>query len=123
MIIDMIKDQYNGMVRLQEPADCDGLDLPEELKKLLKQSNGIQETMFIPSKNEEIVVGWIVYPLDEIIRETQYYKEEYGIDGVVFSGDGAGDPLYISDGKIYEFYPIDNESTLKADSLEAFFRS
>ena len=51
------------------------------------------------------------------------FIEEYGINGVVFSGDGAGNPFYISDGKIYEFDPIDNESTHKADSLEEFYKS
>ncbi len=89
---------------------------------LLRQSNGIQETMFHPQNGEEIVIGWIVYSLDEIIRETQYYKEEYGINGVVFSGDGAGNPFYISDGKIFEYDPIDNESILKANSLEEFYK-
>jgi len=123
MLIDVIRDSYNGMIRLQPPADCIEYSLPEELKTLLSQSDGIQDTMILPQNGEEIVVGWIVYSLDEIKRETQYYKEEYGINGIVFSGDGAGNPFYISDGKIYEFDPIDNESILKADSLEEFFTS
>ena len=122
MIIDVIKKSYNGMIKLQEPVDCDDYELPEELKMLLEQSNGIQETMIHPKNGEEIVIGWIVYSLEEIQRETQYYKEEYGINGIVFSGDGAGNPFYISDGKIYEFDPIDNESILKADSLEEFYK-
>ncbi len=122
MIIDVIKDFYDGMIKLQEPADCNNYDLPEELKKLLIQTNGIQEIMIHPQTGEEIVIGWIVYSLDEINRETQFYREEYGINGVVFSGDGAGNPYYISDGKIFEFDPIDNESILKADSLEEFYK-
>ena len=122
MIIDAIKDFYDGMIKLQEPADCNNYDLPEELKKLLIQTNGIQEIMIHPQTGEEIVIGWIVYSLDEINRETQFYREEYGINGVVFSGDGAGNPYYISDGKIFEFDPIDNESILKADSLEEFYK-
>ena len=122
MIIDVIKGFYDGMIKLQEPADCNNFDLPEELKKLLIQTNGIQEIMIHPQTGEEIVIGWIVYSLDEINRETQFYREEYGINGVVFSGDGAGNPYYISDGKIFEFDPIDNESILKADSLEEFYK-
>ena len=117
-----LMDFYNGMIKMQEPVDCDSYDLPEEIKALLSQTNGIQETMILPKTGEEIVIGWIVYSLDEILRETQYYREEYGINGVVFSGDGAGNPFYISDGKIYEFDPIDNESELKADSLEEFYK-
>ena len=122
MIIDVIKDFYDGMIKLQEPVDCDSFDLPKELKALLSQTNGIQETMIHPKTGEEMVIGWIVYSLDEIKKETQFYQEEYGINGVVFSGDGAGNPYYISDGKIYEFDPIDNESILKADSLEEFYK-
>ena len=122
MIIDVIADFYDGMIKLQEPADCNNYDLPEELKKLLIQTNGIQEIMIHPQTGEEIVIGWIVYSLDEINRETQFYREEYGINGVVFSGDGAGNPYYISDGKIFEFDLIDNESILKADSLEEFYK-
>ena len=92
MIIDAIKDFYDGMIKLQEPVDCDSYDLPEELKALLSQTNGIQETMVHPKTGEEMVIGWIVYSLDEIKKETQFYQEEYGINGVVFSGDGAGNP-------------------------------
>ena len=32
MIIDVIKDFYNGMIKMQEPVDCDSYDLPEEMK-------------------------------------------------------------------------------------------
>lgn len=122
MIIDDIRALYNGMIELQDPVVCDDCDLPEELKSLLKQSNGIQETMIHPKTGEEMVIGWIIYSLDEIVKETKYYKDEYGIDGVVFSGDGAGNPFYLLDGKVYEFDPIDNESELKADSLEEFYK-
>ena len=118
MIIDDIRALYNGMIKLQDPVVCDDCDLPEELKSLLKQSNGIQETMIHPKTGEEMVIGWIIYSLDEIVKETKYYKDEYGIDGVVFSGDGAGNPFYLLDGKVYEFDPIDNESELKADSVQ-----
>ena len=122
MIIDDIRALYNGMIKLQNPVVCDDCDLPEELKSLLKQSNGIQETMIHPKTGEEMVIGWIIYSLDEIVKETKYYKDEYGIDGVFFSGDGAGNPFYLLDGKVYEFDPIDNESELKADSLEEFYK-
>ena len=52
-----------------------------------------------------------------------YYQNEYGLSGVVFSDDGAGNPFYLFDGKVYEYDPIDNESELIADSLEEFFRN
>ena len=66
-------------------------------------------------------IGWIVYSYDEIIYATNYYKKEYGLSGTVFSDDGVGNPYYIFDDKIYEYDPIDNESYLKAESLDDFF--
>ncbi len=69
-----------------------------------------------------MVIGWIVYSYDEIISSTRFYKEEYGLSGVVFYDDGAGNPYYLSEGKVYEFNPIDNENNLKADSLEEFYK-
>ena len=122
MLIDVIKEFYNGMIKLQEPIDCNSYDLPEELRLLLSKSNGIKETMIHPKTGKEMAIGWIVYSYDEIIRSTGYYKEEYGLSGVVFSDDGAGNPYYLSEGKVYEFDPIDIESSLKADSLEAFYK-
>ena len=57
-----------------------------------------------------------------IQKETAFFKEEYGIDGIVFSDDGAGNPYYIHDDKIFQFNPIDNESELIAGSLEEFYK-
>ena len=60
----------------------------------------------------------------KFVKSTSYseLKEEYGLDGTVFSDDGAGNPYYILNDKIYQFDPIDNESELKASSLEEFYR-
>lgn len=79
------------------------------------------EVMAIPQKKELIDIGWIIYPYDEMHKETEYYKNEYGINGVVFSGDGAGNPYYLMEGKVYELNSIDNESELKAESFVEFF--
>lgn len=96
-------------------------DFPKTLIDILAISNGIMETMEHPQTGEKIDIGWILYSYEEICRATSFYNQEYGLSGVVFSSDGAGNPYYISEGEIYEFNPIDNESTLKADSLKAFF--
>ena len=121
MILDLIKEKYMGNIKLQEPLDVIDAALPESLNMLLKHTNGIKETMILPKTSELIEIGWIIYAYDEICRLTDYYRNEYGLSGIVFSGDGAGNPFYLSDGKVYEFDPIDNESELKADSLEEFF--
>jgi hypothetical protein len=120
-IIELIDRKYDGNIRLQEPFDCYDDSLPEVLIDILRQSNGINETMIHPKTDEIMEIGWIIYPYDEIRKWSSYYHEEYGLSGVVFSDDGAGNPFYLSDGKVYEFDPIDNESELIADSLADFF--
>ena len=100
--------------------ECD-VDLPEQLKSILTNANGIKETMDHPQTGEMMDIAWIIYSYEEIKKWSSYYHDEYGISGVVFSDDGAGNPFYLEDGAVYEFDPIDGESTLKADSFEAFF--
>ena len=98
------------------------MSVPEVLKSILAKSDGILETMTVPKTGERITIGWIIYSYEMIQKETAYYNEEYGIEGTVFSDDGAGNPYYILDDKIYQFNPIDNESELVADSLEEFYK-
>ena len=122
MIIDSIKSKYNGRIRLMPPIDINNIEFPKALIEILAISNGIMETMDHPKTGEKIDIGWIIYSYEEICKATSFYNQEYGFSGIVFSTDGAGNPYYIDEGKIYEFDPIDNESTVKADSLEAFFK-
>ena len=121
-IIDLINEKYKNNISLQEPFNCDDDTLPETLTEILSHSNGIKETMIRPKTGEMMDIGWIIYSYDEIKKWSSYYRDEYGLSGVVFSDDGAGNPFYYSDGKIYEYDPIDNESELSADSLEEFFQ-
>ena len=122
MILDLIKESYGDNIELQTPLDIIDSNLPDSLVELLQISNGIMETMTHPKTGEKMEIGWIVYSYDEIISSTGFYKEEYSLPGIVFSDDGAGNPFYISEGKVYEFDPIDNESIIRADSLEDFFK-
>ena len=121
-IIEQIKKKYDGRIKLNDPVTINNTDIPEEIRDILAISDGILETMIIPKTGEEITISWIVYSYSEIQKATEYYKNEYGIEGTVFSDNGAGDPYYINDGKVYLFEPIDNESEKLADSLEDFFR-
>ena len=121
MFIELIKTFYDNNIELQEPHVSD-MSVPEVLKSILAKSDGILETMIVPNTGEKITIGWIIYSYEMIQKETAYYKEEYGIEGTVFSDDGAGNPYYILDDKIYQFNPIDNESELVADSLEEFYK-
>ena len=121
-IIEQIKKKYDGRIKLNDPVTIYNTDIPEEIRDILAISDGILETMIIPKTGEEMTISWIVYSYSEIQKATEYYKNEYGIEGTVFSDNGAGDPYYINDGKVYLFEPIDNESEMLADSLEDFFR-
>lgn len=121
MIIDLINKKYDRRISLNNPIACEDNSIPELLREILQKTNGIQETMIHPKTGEKMEIGWIVYSYDEIIYATNYYKKEYGLSGTVFSDDGAGNPYYIYDDKIYEYNPIDNESYLKAESLDDFF--
>ena len=122
-VIDLIKKKYDVNIMFQKPADCSDPDLPGCLKELLLLSDGIKETMTHPKTGEKMEIGWIVYSYKEICTATKYYKEEYDLPGIVFAGDGAGNPFYVFDGKVYEFDPIDNESMIKADSFVDFFKT
>ncbi len=121
MIIDLINKKYDGQICLNDPIVCEDNSIPESLREILQKANGIQETMIHPKTGEQIEIGWIVYSYDEIIDATNYYKNECGLSGTVFFDDGAGNPYYIYDDKIYEYDPIDKESYLKAESLIDFF--
>ena len=121
-IINLINEKYKGNISLQEHLNCVD-NFPKELMAILGHANRIMETMIHPKTGEMMEIGWIIYPYDEIKKWSSYYQNEYGLSGVVFSDDGAGNPLYLSDGKVYEYDSIDNESELIADSLEEFFRN
>ena len=122
MLIELIRARYKDNMVLQEANNSEMTGIPDVLKSILAESDGIKDSMIIPKTGERISVGWIIFPYDMILRQTTYYRNEYGIEGIVFSDDGAGNPYYIHEDKVFQFDPIDNESELKADSLEEFFR-
>ena len=122
MIISLIQKKYNDSIKLYSPYDCSDSKLPMQLIEILDKTNGIMETMIHPKTGEQMEIGWIIYPYDEIMKSTSFYKEEYGLNGIVFSDDGAGNPFYLLDEKVYEFDPIDNESYFRADSIVNFFK-
>ncbi len=122
MILELIRSFYGDNIVLLDPCGSDLSGLPDVLKEILKKSDGIKESMVHPKTGEMMTIGWIIYSYEMIQKMTAYYKDEYGIEGTVFSDDGAGNPYYILDGKIYQFEPIDNESEQVAESLEEFYK-
>lgn len=124
-MIELISEMYKGSISLQKPLDIGDIsnyDIPEELINLLKQSNGIKETMDNPDTGRSEEIFWIIYSYEEIIKWTNFYKDTYLIEGIVFSDNGADGVYYVKpNGKIYLYDAICEEETYVADSLQSFF--
>lgn len=124
-MIELISKMYEGNISLCEPLNIGEIsnhDIPEELLNLLKQTNGIKETMINPETGMLMEISWIIYSYEEIIVSTSFYRETYSIEGTVFSDDGADTVYYINtNGKIYSYDVIGQEETYVADSLLSFF--
>lgn len=122
-LISMIRSKYKGDVLLHKPYCGRRSDsVPEELYAILCACNGISETITLPGTAEKVTIGWIVYPYEMIMESTAFYAANYGIGGVVFSDDGAGNPFILNpDGSVSCYHPIANEETPQADSLSDFF--
>ena len=125
IVIELISEMYKGSISLRKPlniGDISNCYIPEELLNLLKQSNGITETMVNPETGRLEEISWIIYSYDEIIKWTNFYKDTYSIEGIVFSDNGADEFYYIKpNGKIYSHDAICEEETYVADSLQSFF--
>lgn len=121
--IKQIFEIYDGNILLQPPCQSKiSTEVPQEMRSILSISNGIQETMNDPKTGQAVVIGWIIYPYDMMMSDTDFYKAVYKIDGIVFSSDGAGNSFVIkANGTIVCFNGIDGEETEVADSLSNFF--
>ena len=118
--IKLIKEMYNNNILLHNPLQTDDLSMPAELLEVLQVSDGIEEVITVRDKKESI--GWILYSYDMIKNNTEFYAREYGIEGHVFSDDGAGNVFIIKeDGSIYLFNAIDGEEEYFAESLVKFW--
>lgn len=127
-ITELIRELYGDSCKLCSPIDeSQYIDaktfIPEELYEILKISNGINETMKLPNREDNIIIGWIIYPFDEIKSQTKRYREEYSGEGIVFVGNGA-DGFFIlkPDGKVFIREYLDEDEELYADSLAEYFR-
>lgn len=125
-MLGLISRKYNGNIILKEPLEdliAEKDFLPIELHNILKQTNGILEGMINPNTGQFEAISWIVYSYNMILEESEFYKDNYSIAGVVFSDDGAGNPYYMkSDAKIYYYEIADAEENLVANSLIEFFK-
>lgn len=127
-IISLIQQKYGNNYQLSPPLNSSQYDeakaiLPEELLKIMKISNGIEETMINTNTGRIEVIGSIIYSYDDIKKWTTFYYAEYGYEGIVFAGDGVGGEFFIKpNGQIYYYEYMGEDGELFADSLSDFFK-
>lgn len=100
-----------------------GCCLPEELKSILKFSNGIEELMKNPKTQELMCMSYIIYSIDMISSQTIFYRDTYGMKNcIVLSDDGAGNPFIynIVYDNVYIYYSIDDEVEKYSESIEEY---
>lgn len=121
--------RYSGQVQLAPPASAEdiqaaegrlNLHVPDQLAQLLRVSNGVQELLCIGDKIEPI--GPILYSLEDMVQASCFYRATYGVRGIVFTCDGAGDVYYLDEaGIVWYYHPISGEQEAVAASLQDFF--
>ena len=127
-VINLIQQKYGDSCQLRSPLNKKQFEkakkfLPKELLDILKISNGINEIMVNPNTKKIEVINRIIYSLSEIKQQTDCYLGEYGKDGFVFSGDGAGGFFVLkSDGKIYFYEYYDLNEGYYAENLWEYFK-
>ncbi len=116
----LIKEMYDNNIMLHNPLQIIDFGMPTELLEILSVSDGIEEVVTVGDRKESI--GWILYSCEMIKNNTEYYAMEYGINGYIFSDDGAGNVFVMKeDGSIYLFNAIDGEEDYFAESLVKFW--
>jgi hypothetical protein len=103
-----------------------GVRIPEDLRSLLAECNGITEVMEI--QGNPIDTQWVVWPTDTIVESNLAPgRVDIGLPPSWFifataDGHDFGYDLDAGDGHIWVWHPIDGESEDVAPSLAAFLR-
>lgn len=127
-IIKLIQQIYGDFCQLCSPLNKRQYEkarkmLPVELLEILKISNGINEIMPNPNTRNTMVIDRIIYSLAEIKSETDCYLGEYGNEGVVFAGNGAGGFFILKpNGKIFLYEYFDLGEEYYANNLTDYFK-
>lgn len=126
-IIKLIQEKYGENCQLRSPMTAKQAEkarkfLPKELFDILKQSNGIYETMQEPNTKKTTIIHDIIYSLQEIKHQTSAYHCEINGDGFVFTGNGTGNFYVLKpDGKIFLYEYFEQNEVYVAESLWHFF--
>ncbi|NMM64142.1 SMI1/KNR4 family protein [Clostridium sp. P21] len=100
-----------------------GLYLPDELKLILKFSNGIEEVIKNSKTQELMSISYIIYSINMMLIQTIFYRNNYCLQNcIVFSDDGIGNSFMynIVNNSVYIYYSIDGELEKYAESIEEY---
>ena len=124
-IIQMIQQTYGDLCQLCPPLDEERYPLAEKmlpaaLFEVLKISNGILELMSLPNvdNGKPFAVGYIIDKYEDMCSESKMFNELFGMEGLVFSGNGAGGYYVMNpDGKIYLYECVGEDGECYADDI------
>ena len=115
-------------VGLAEAERTLGQRLPEDLRALLSESDGVMEVLEIGS--EQIESLWIVWTTEEIVKgQSNPWRAEIGpppewlvfasagVDGIDFAYDRAEESE-----QIWAWHPMESRRQLVGESLDGFLR-
>lgn len=122
-IIQCIRRLYNGNIRLCPPFTGEPeAGFPPELLAVLRESNGVWETMVHPKTGEVLVIARALYPYEQIEEETGFLSRNGGPEGWAFTDNGA-DCVYLlkKDGTVTCYDSTDGTEKTSAPSLAKFY--
>lgn len=131
-VIEKLNKHFTDGVKTNEPVTEEeiikveselGFCLPEELKSILKFSNGIEELMRNPKTQKLMSISYIIYSIDMVLSQTIFYRDTYGLEKcIVFSDYGAGNPFIynVQHDKVYIYYSIDDKLEKYSESIEEY---
>jgi len=105
--------------------------IPSSLRSLLLETNGVMTMMSLDGEEwfEDL---WTVWPLDEIIKQNLWHREQYagrnvsrfvffataGVDGIQFGFPGTTE--LVDDAPVFAWYPDETHDKQMADGLSRF---
>ena len=101
---------------LQEAERALGQRLPEDLRALLSESDGVLEVLEI--EGERIESLWILWTTEEIVQnqnDTFLFFGSVGTDGILFGYDRTENT-----GQIWAWHPMESRRQLVGESLAEF---
>lgn len=113
---------------LAEAERALGQRLPEDLRALLSESDGVMEVLEIGGRQVESL--WIVWPTEKIVKgQSNPWRAEIGppAEWLVFASAGVDGIDFAYDrieesGRIWAWHPMESRRQLVGESMDGFLR-